>query len=69
MSRIMRLGAAVLGLLVLLPAPALADPPVPTNYRSTVVDVPAGIEARIVGGDSFLVVEVPRGTIVEVPGY
>lgn len=67
--RSLRSGLIGLGLLVLLPVSASADPPVPTNYRSTVVDSPAGIDARIVGGDSFLVIEAPRGTLVEVPGY
>jgi hypothetical protein len=52
--------------------PAAADPPRPTDHRSTVTAVtPAvdGVEARIVGGDAFLELRVEEGHEVVVPGY
>lgn len=58
---------------VLIPAaPAAADPPRPTDYRSEVasVDPPTDtVTAEVVGGDGFLLLEVDEGTVVEVPGY
>lgn len=81
-------GAVALGVVGLAATPAAADPPGPTNYRSTIEKIVAqledaspesiraeapvevdGIEASIVGGDGFLMLEVERGTTVEVPGY
>ncbi len=72
-----RLAAAAalgLGLVALTASPAAADPPGPTNYRSTVdavtpPDAAEGIRASIVGGDGFLLLEVDEGVEVEVPGY
>ena len=52
--------------------PAAADPPVPTEYRSTVHAIePAahGVRAEVVGGDAFLELKVDRGTEVVVTGY
>jgi hypothetical protein len=67
---------AVLALLtiVAVPAtPAAADAARPTDYRSTIVDVspalPPGVAVRIVGGDSFLELSVPRGHTAEVRDY
>jgi len=59
-------------LLVLIAGPALADPAVPTNYRSivNVVDPqPPGVTVEVVGGDAFLSVAAAEGNTVEVPGY
>jgi len=59
-------------LLVLMAGPALADPAVPTNYRSivNVVDPqPTGVTVEVVGGDAFLSVAAAEGNTVEVPGY
>jgi hypothetical protein len=70
--RLRRSGLLALLLLVLTAAPALADPPGPTNYRAEVVGLePAveGVEARILGGDSFLQLDVAEGTEVVVRGY
>ncbi len=53
-------------------APAAADPPVPTDYRSTVDAIePAadGVRAEIVGGDAFLELSVDVGHEVVVEGY
>ena len=56
-------------------APAVADPAVPTHYRSTVTGLsavdgdPVPVEVEILGGDAFLVVRAAAGTTVEVPGY
>jgi hypothetical protein len=53
-------------------APAAADPPVPTDYRSTVDGIdPAsdGVRAEIVGGDAFLELRVGEGHEVVVEGY
>jgi hypothetical protein len=52
--------------------PAAADPPRPTDYRSTVSEVEpdaGGVDARIVGGDSFLELTVDEGHDVVVIGY
>jgi hypothetical protein len=61
-----------LGALVLGARPAAADPPRPTDYRSTVTAVdPAagGVEAEVVGGDAFLELRVDEGHEVLVEGY
>ncbi|HEX6420404.1 MAG TPA: hypothetical protein VFZ77_18025 [Acidimicrobiales bacterium] len=67
-------GAALAGLgaLVLTAPPAAADPPQPTDYRATVrgIEPQAGaVEARVVGGDAFLELEVAEGHEVVVLGY
>jgi hypothetical protein len=52
--------------------PAGADPPVPTDYRSTVdVIEPAadGVRAEVVGGDAFLELTVDGAHEVVVTGY
>ena len=58
-------------LLVGAAAPALADPALPSNYDSQLVAEPDanGVDLRVAGGDSFLVLEVEPGTEVVVPGY
>jgi hypothetical protein len=61
-----------LAALVLGAPPAAADPPRPTDYRSTVSDVEPdaeGVEARVVGGDAFLELTVAEGHDVVVTGY
>ena len=53
-------------------AQAAADPPVPTDFRSTVdaIDPAAdGVRAEIVGGDAFLELSVGEGHEVVVEGY
>ncbi|MCP3994094.1 MAG: hypothetical protein GY722_03375 [bacterium] len=53
-------------------AAAAADPPGPTEYLSEVTEIdPAvpGIAVEIVGGDSFVVLSVDRGVVVDVVGY
>jgi hypothetical protein len=63
----------VIGMIIGLRAsPAAADPPNPTNYRSTVTTVsPAvdGVEIDVVGGDSFLRVRTHGNRDVVVLGY
>jgi len=64
--------AVALTALVAGAGPAAADPPRPTDYRSTVTAVtPAaeGVRAEIVGGDAFLELRVDEGHEVTVPGY
>lgn len=62
-----------LTVLVVTAGPAAADPAGPTHYQSTIVaidaegDVPVTVE--IMGGDAYLVLRVPPGVQVEVPGY
>ena len=50
-----------------------ADPPEPTDFRSTVrgaePSLLAGVEARVIGGDAFLELRVPRGVTAQVPDY
>jgi hypothetical protein len=51
---------------------AAADPPVPTDYRSTADAIePAtdGVDAEVVGGDAFLELRVDRGLEAVVTGY
>ncbi len=64
---------ATIALVALVRAdPAAADPPVPTDYRSTVDAIePAadGVRAEVVGGDAFLELTVDRGVEVVVTGY
>lgn len=51
---------------------ALADPPGPTDFRSEVVEIEpalAGFEIEIVGGDSFVLLNVDEGVTAEVVGY
>nr|WP_325231855.1 hypothetical protein [Egicoccus sp.] len=70
--RAVGLGPLVVGLLLLTAAPAAADPAGPTNYDSTVTAVEpsdAPVDLAVRGGDAFLVLEVPDGVAVEVPGY
>ena len=53
-------------------APAAADPPVPTYYRSTVdaIDPAAdSVRAEIIGGDAVLELRVGEGHEVVVEGY
>ncbi len=71
-----RLGIIALVALVLVltgAGPAAADPPGPTDYRSTVVGVepdPGGtVAGRLIGGDSFFELTVATGTEVTVVGY
>jgi hypothetical protein len=58
--------------LALAPAPAFADPPAPSDYRSEVMGITPStdrVSAEVVGGDAFLQLRVRPGTRVEVPGY
>jgi hypothetical protein len=72
----MRRLAVVAGLAAVLWAvtatPSAADSAGPSNYLSEVTEItPAadGVEVRVAGGDSFLVVAVDEGTDLRVPGY
>jgi len=63
-----------LGLLVAVvtASPVAADPAGPTDYRSEVVEItPAteSVSAHIIGGDSFIELEVDAGVDVVVLGY
>lgn len=54
------------------PTAAHADPPGPTNFRTTIVAIePAApeIDVSIIGGDSFVELRVVAGATVAVPGY
>jgi hypothetical protein len=70
-----RLGAALAIALALVwwtAAPAAADPPEPTNYRSSVRAIDPevdGVRADVVGGDGFLELTVEPGHDVIVLGY
>ena len=69
---LLMLGLLTIGLLVMMAGPALADPAVPTNYRSVVnvVDpLPEGVTIEVIGGDAFLSVAAAEGNTVEIPGY
>ena len=70
--RLARLGAGVVLLALVAPAPAAhADPARPGNTRSVVTSVsaPGVISARVRGGDAFLELSVARGHEVTVLDY
>ncbi len=75
MSRSRRFATALAGFLALgvaNPAIAAADAPGPTDYQSEIIDVsPAspGLELNMIGGDSFLQLNVDPGIDVIVIGY
>lgn len=54
-------------------APAAADPARPTDYRSRILSIrpslPTGVELQVVGGDSFLDLQVSGDHTVVVPDY
>ncbi len=71
-ARAVAVAAVALTALVAGAGPAAADPPRPTDYRSTVTAVtPAtdAVRAEIVGGDAFLELRVDEGHEVVVEGY
>jgi hypothetical protein len=68
----MRIVVAVTVLVTVTATPAMADPARPTNYESEVTALdPAvpGVQAEVIGGDTFLELTVSAGTTVLVPGY
>lgn len=74
-QRVATLLALTVGAVVLSATGALADPAVPTHYRSTVTSVedgegqPVDLDIEVLGGDAYLVLSAPAGSEVEVPGY
>ena len=61
-----------MSMMVLAGAPAWADPPQPTNYRSRLLAVEPevdGAELEVVGGDAFLRLTVQPGVEALVLGY
>lgn len=67
-----RLAWLALLMLLVIPRPAVADAPGPTEYRTEVTAVEPfsdGFEMDIIGGDSFVRLAVEGGTAVEVIGY
>ncbi len=73
MKRLIRIVSIIAVFLVLAPpAAALADAPGPTDYRSRIIaiDPPINtIHPSVIGGDSFLLMQVDAGTTVVVYGY
>jgi hypothetical protein len=72
MRRLAIVTAMAASLILVQAPPALADPAVPSNYRSRVTDLdpsPNGLAIDVMGGDAFLVVAVAPGHRLEVPGY
>src|SRR5690606_6641956 len=70
--RALAAAAAATAVVVAGATPAAADPPRPTDHRSTVTDVDPpvdGLEVRVVGGDAFLEITVAEGDEVVVEGY
>jgi hypothetical protein len=68
----LRVGGVGVVAVLALARPAAADPPKPTDYRSVIDRVdPAtdAVDVEVVGGDSFLRVDVERGHEVVVEGY
>jgi hypothetical protein len=72
MGRLARIVAVALGLVVLTAAPAAADAAGPSDFRSEVTTIKpplGGLEAEILGGDSFLELRVEPEHTVIVTGY
>jgi hypothetical protein len=71
--RTLIVGAGLAAAAVVLPAaPAAADPPAPGDYSSEVTAIEPAVDTvtiEVVGGDSFLLLEVEPGTEVVVIGY
>lgn len=62
----------MLAIAVSTPAVAYADAPGPTDFESRIVGIEPsveGLQVSVIGGDSFLQLEVQPGTAVSVPGY
>lgn len=63
------------GALLLSALGAVADPAVPTHYRSTVTSIEdadgraVDLDVEVLGGDAYLALAAPAGSEVEVPGY
>ncbi len=72
-GRLGRVLLAIVACVLAAASPAAADPPGPTDYRSTVVGLepdPGGaVQGRLIGGDSFFELTVAAGTEVVVLGY
>jgi hypothetical protein len=59
-------------IVMVIPRPASADAPGPTDYRTEVTEIEPsndGFEVDIIGGDSFVRLTVEAGSTVEVVGY
>jgi len=70
--RLLRASLLAAVLLAVVAAPAAADPPVPTNYQARVLELTPpvdGVDARVLGGDSYLQLIVSPGVEAVVPGY
>jgi hypothetical protein len=70
--RVSLLAAVVTAWIGATAAPANADAAGPSNYLSSIVEVEPdveGVEAKIIGGDSFLLLSVDSPSVVEVVGY
>ena len=70
--RVVRGGLLALLLLAVTAGPAAADPPGPTNYDARLVAIEPdleGVEARVLGGDSFLQLTLDQGREALVRGY
>jgi hypothetical protein len=64
--------AALTAVVLAVPAPALADPAGPTDYRTDILSVEPtidGLEIRMLGGDSFMELTAPAGRTILVTGY
>jgi len=72
MSRLLRVVALAVGLLLVSAGPAGADAAGPSDFRSEVTGIVPevdGVQAEIRGGDSFLEITVDEGHTVIVEGY
>ncbi len=59
-------------IVIVIPRPAFADAPGPTDYQTEVTDIEPssdGFEIDIIGGDSFVRLTVDEGRTIEVIGY
>ncbi|HAX81206.1 MAG TPA: hypothetical protein DCY40_01385 [Actinobacteria bacterium] len=71
-DRLLAIGLLAAAVVVATAPPALADPAVPTHYRSVVTELDPAVEGMtidVAGGDAFLVVAVAPGHHLDVPGY
>jgi len=72
MRRSASVAALVLIWIVAGAAPALADPPGPTDFQTSIIEIRPelpGFEAEVIGGDSFVALTTDGSVPIEVVGY
>jgi hypothetical protein len=72
LARAITAGLVIVATVLLLPSPASADPAGPTDFQTNILKVEPptpGVAFTVIGGDSFIEVQVEPGIEVMVVGY